>query len=154
MQKGRSLEYITARSALSDPRPGTSWRASARFFPTVCMANRRPSGGELTPEQSSTAPTFGGTQPFRAALPSGAVAPPRDDEALFAGWSRLGRPNEYNGPSEGERADLAEGEGGRHYRRGERTQQERLRNERKRLRKADRGAAYASNGDAVADASA
>ena len=99
------------------------------------MANRRPSGGELTPEQSSTAPTFGGTQPFRAALPSGAVAPPRDDEALFAGWSRLGRPNEYNGPSEGERADLAEGEGGRHYRRGERTQQERLRNERKRLRK-------------------
>ena len=43
---GTCLEYITARSA----HPGTSWRASARFFPTVCMANRRPSGGELTPE--------------------------------------------------------------------------------------------------------
>ena len=64
------------------------------------------------------------------------MVPALNDEALYAGWCRIGQPNSYRGPEDQERNDLAEGEGGRHYRRGVLAQQDRLRKERQRLRRA------------------
>ena len=63
--------------------------------------------------------------------------PPLDDEALYAGWRRIGQPNRYRGPGDQERNDIAEGEGGRHLRRGVLARQGRLREERRRLRRAE-----------------
>ena len=67
-----------------------------------------------------------------------------NDEALYACGragrqqaSIVGQPNNYHGPGDQERNDLAEGEGGRNYRGGVRTQQDRLRKERQRLRRAE-----------------
>ena len=63
------------------------------------------------------------------------MEPALDDEALYEGWCAIGQPNAYRGPKQQELADLAEGKGGKHFRRGVLAKQVRLRDERKRLRR-------------------
>ena len=101
------------------------------------MASHRSTRGASSLEQSVSTSTSRGTQCSRQSSSSVDAALPFNDEALYAGWCSIGQPNNYHGPGDQERNDLAEGEGGRNYRGGVRTQQDRLRKERQRLRRAE-----------------
>ena len=101
------------------------------------MASRRSSQAASVLQQSVSTSTARGMQCPTKSLAAADAALPLNDEALHAGWCSIGQPNDYRGPNDQELNDLAEGEGGRNYRRGVRTQQGRLRKERQRLRRAE-----------------
>ena len=101
------------------------------------MASHRSSQAASVLQQSVSTSTSRGMQCSTKSSSSADAALPLNDEALHAGWCSIGQPNDYRGPDDQELNDLAEGQGGRNYRRGVRTQQGRLRKERQRLRRAE-----------------
>ena len=101
------------------------------------MASRRSSRAASALEQSVATPTARGSSSSGRISSSAISVPPLDDNALYEGWCRLGQPNSYRGPGDQERSDLAEGEGGRNFRRGVLARQDRLRKERQRLQRTE-----------------